>query len=204
MPPDDRDQLKRITPPAGIQSQLAPEDGFPRHKRHLTPIEGIEEREEAMEPSLAGIDRRTKETKNSSLTTLNMVETLRKETREDVKELHKKFDTLSRDVNTKYDNVNATLAKVSTGLARQEGQNNQILLALTEQAKDRDAKRTVHTHASVKQLDVDTTRQLTDIEVEAAERKARIEVKKKRDLKIIAIIGALVSALIGGIGLLQC
>lgn len=203
--PDHRDNLPKTTPPAGIAAQIA---GPPVKSRSLTPIEGFE-----MEPTgvgalpqapeetmVAAIDRRSRETKNASiagmngsLATINLVENLRRETREDIGKLSDKVDG------------------VVTAVAHQKGQNDQILSRLDDISRSRERVEQVVTTTRIAEVEVDKTRQLSDIEIE--HRAAEINLKHREETqaikrrhfdtlasKVVAAVAVIMTAAVASIG----
>lgn len=183
MPGDERDRRRRHTPITGVQEQLA----GPIDKRDHTPV-GFPTIPETGEESL---ERRIKETKNTSITTLDRVDTLRRETREDFKVVHSKIDDISKSVKL-----------VEIAVARTEPQNTQIISMLDEAKKHRENTEHVKTTMRVAEVEVDKTRQIGDVEVaktraiteindEAAAKLAKREITKAVVLKVLAAVGLL-------------
>lgn len=140
---DPRDKLvpKHPTPLAGVPSV-----------GHLTPVDMEVVREN--ESTLEGIDRRSRETKNTTLETINRIEAVRKETRDDV-----------RKVDAKIDGVIAVVSDLRVEVGKHGTQNELILERLAEIKSHAERSEQVKTITRIAEVEVDTTRQLTDIEV---------------------------------------
>lgn len=184
-PSDPRDKYvpKHPTPPSGVPEFGVPEFG------HKTPVDMQTIRED--ESTLEGIDRRSRETKNTTIETINRIEALRKETRDDV-----------RKVDSKVDGVIATVSTLRVEVAKHGTQNDAILSKLDELKAHAERSEQVKTITRIAEVEVDTTRQLTDIEIErkratteiedgAAAKAARREVIKAFAIKLIAGLGSL-------------
>lgn len=180
-PSDPRDKYvpKHPTPPAG-----SPVAGV-----HPTPVDM--KTIPTDESTLEGIDRRSRETKNTTIETINRIEALRKETRDDV-----------RKVDSKIDGVIKTVSDLRVTVGEHGVQNEAILSKLDEIKAHAERSEQIKTITRIAEVEVDTTRQLTDLEVEkkrvtteiesvAATKAARREVIKAFALKLIASAGTL-------------
>jgi hypothetical protein len=166
-----------------------------RDKNH-TPVEGVGI------VTLEDVDKRSREIKNTTSaiastasTTLNGIEELRREYREDHRELHGKVDALGEK-----------LVGVETNLGRelafQNGQNKLIIDGLDDlRASRRNTEHVITTHR-VAEIEVDKTRQIADVEVSKARALDPLDAAKaKREwvTKVLAIVAsgtAIVLALI--------
>ncbi len=206
---DDRDKRKPFTPPGGVRSQIAPplESGRgrkdqPPHESwedqvsltpiHPTPIPRMAPSPVAIPRTLTpqessvvveGIDRRVRETKNTTLTTLDRVERLRDETRTEITRIHDKMDAQG----TKIDAVIMVVADMGREVGAQGGQNDIIIKMLEDEREVRSRVEHVITTTRIAEVEVDKTRQIADINDTQDKRKFRRQVL----LKVLAAVGAL-------------
>lgn len=182
MAPKDRDvHVSKHTPVRGVEIA----------KADLTPVDMPVIKDDGLESQEQGIDRRVKETKNTALTTLDRVDTLRLEVRQDI-----------GAVNTKIDNVIAVVGDLRVSVGEQTTQNKMIISMLDQQNKTRDREEQVVTHLKITEadiekkqksaeIDIETTRATTQLEDDAAVKAAKREVRKAIALKAVAVIGTL-------------
>lgn len=216
----DRDKRKAHTPPLGVQEQIAraptaepnPEldELGVRLPFHPTPVdvqpitdaqaEAIMRRREAEHP-IEALDRRSRETKNTSLTTLNLVDDLRKETKADLVLVHGAIAEQQKSIN----HVVKVVGDLSKSVGVQEGQNTIIIGMLKEQQETRRNTEHVVTTTRIAEVEVDKSRQLSQLEVDKNEKIAATEIRKvktkvkwewagKIGLVVITAIAALVTA----------
>ncbi|MBA2718946.1 MAG: hypothetical protein H0U52_06865 [Chloroflexi bacterium] len=143
------------------------------------------------ESVVEGIFRRTGETKNNTLDTLDKVETLRKETREDIS-----------NVNSKVDALVEVVVDLRVDVAKQGGQNEVIITMLEEQRRAREQSGAWRLTSATAELGVDLevkkTRQLTEIGERAKWGETWRGITFKIVAGIILALGALGSAYLLG------
>ncbi len=191
----DRDKRIPYTPHAGVELQPVNPTPVPSRtdswERLKTDVhEAIEG-----ESSVEGIDRRVKETKNTSLTTLDRVDTLRREVNEDMTVIH-----------TKVDGIIAVVSDLRQVVGRAEGQNELIIGMLQQQNKTSENREHVITTTRIAEVEVDKTRQLSDIEIEkhaavakiaddASAKAAKREILKTFLIKVVMVVGGALATL---------
>lgn len=184
----DRDQRIPYTPHAGVEVTPSRTESWERLKTDVN--------ESTLEESSAeGMDRRVKETKNTSLATLDRVDTLRREVRADLTSMHSKVDS-----------VVAVVSDLRQVVGKQEGQNELIISMLQQQNKSKENIEHVVTTTRIAEVEVDKTRQLSNIEVQkakavsdiadvAAAKAAKREVIKTFVVKVVMVVlGGLATA----------
>lgn len=192
-----------------MKAQIAPpvpqEDWSPQH----TPVHGTPVLTEA--GAVARIMRQTSETKNSSIDTLSKIEDLRKETKGDI-------GAIREDVVRAHDKIDGVLITVGTlqgTVGRSVGQNEEIIKTLDEIRLERKRGAEITTTETVSQIEVKTKRALTDLELDAEEKRAAIKdtsetrAVKRRLLettaqRVIAAVATAIALLVGGAGLGRC
>lgn len=181
MADDERDRRKIKTPPHGVARQIAPvaypeswEDGGAYTPLSPTPAPGSAQANQIISGSdMHDIDRRVRETKNTSITTLDRVEVLRRETREDIRGVTQKIES----VDAKVDGVVATVGK-------QEGQLEKLDV-IVELLKDREH---VENTLVIARSDIDRHRQITATELAKLAGEDQIEAKKERRKNFWALV----------------
>lgn len=191
-----------IKPPrADTRDELVLKHPTPVPSRSLTPVQ-VPISAQEMAATAAGepphkespvdeLVRRSRETKNNTINTLTGIETLRRETREDLKEVHAKVDKLASELNTKVDTLGGELKGVQIEVAKTGAQNIEIISKIDELKKDRERSETVKATMLLAETEVgktkliagaeiEKTRQLTDIELEKKQREVAIEDDKER------------------------
>lgn len=199
-----RDQRRPKVPPKGVIDQLAPpvpyeswEDQHSYTPVHPTPEPGSISRVDVDEAVLA-IDRRSRETKNAALTTVDRVADLRKETREDIHDLRERLGNTDEKVNT----VIEVVGELRETVGKQGGQNELIIDMLKEQKAAREQEVHVKTTARVAEIEIDRTRAITNLEIEKVQQLAVVENDKKdKDLRR-ELIKTLTLKIVAGIGVL--
>ena len=197
----DRDKRVPLTPPHGVRAQIAPSSDWegPTSDEytpiHPTPVPGLGP------VDLNGIDRRVKETKNASITTLDRVELYRKETREDIGRLEEKVHAQGQRVSE----VVMAVGDLKGVVGKAAGQNELILDILREQKQARENTEHIKTTTRIAEVEIDKTRALTDIEIKRADELALIESKKEtRKVRLELVkngavkLGAILAAVLVG------
>lgn len=173
MPDDPRDrQPPKIAPP-GVRAQLAPpgrSESWDANKLKLTPPKGNPLLSDAV--IIREIDERVRSAKNNSVQAVNhtieifgRIEALRTETRVDLVEVNETLDETMRLV-----------ADLRVEVAKQAGQNTQILDALKEAQVYRQTRDKIDADATAAKIELGKTRDLTALEVD-----------KTRDLSLIKL-----------------
>lgn len=127
------------------------------------------------ESPLQAVERRSRETKNNTITTLDRVENLRRETREDIAQVNKRIDK----VDAKVDNTLELANEIKSELAAGTAQNEIIIKMIDEQNKDRERSGLMRLTQVTAEVEVSKTRALTDIEVDKVRALTDIDEKKK-------------------------
>ncbi len=200
MADDPRDKRRAPMPPEGVQKQIArpietsdswdeytPVQPVPKTPPHgavvsKTPTHGVSiPRTISDSEMLQHVARRTGETKNVAIdtraaatTTLDRVEILRKETREDINRVHEKVDA-----------VIEVVGELRETVGKQEGQNELIIDMLDEAKAHRERTEHVKTTTEVARIQTDVSRQLTDEELRKASGLTALEIKKASGLDAI-------------------
>lgn len=166
----DRDKLSRKTPPKGVASQIAgpvnrqpiskPQgEDFDSHTpTHPTPVHGMTTGGETM---LAAAERRTRDIKNTSLSTLQLVGSLRDET-------DKKLERLDQ----KIEKQNDVLRDLSRAVERAEGQN-EVIIDLVKQ------QQTLIITKETTELEIRKHRAMTDVDLDKLDRTERAEARQR-------------------------
>lgn len=141
---DDRDKYKSKHPTPLATPVI---QGF-----EPTPVSNPVIRES--ESSLQSIERRSRETKNTTLETIDRIEALRREARDDVKAVHAKVD-----------GVIAVVSDLRVAVGEGKSQNEMILERLADLKAHAENTQKITTTKRVAEVEVETTRQLTDIEI---------------------------------------
>lgn len=130
--PRDRDQRKDYHTPPGVIAPVVPSSGAPESwDGARAPVTAVVARPPGGESIVEAIARRTGETKNVAISTLDRVDALRREIRDDNGKVNERVDDL-------YTIVANLRADMVSQLGTANGQNVAILQALGEQNKVRD------------------------------------------------------------------
>lgn len=162
--PDDRDRRRPRTPPVGVLAQTAP----PMETwDDVTPPLGTSD-------PLHRIGRRVKQTAQTTLSTLDLVESLRSEVRQDIVRVDGKVDRLGSQVS----DVRETVGEIG-------GKLDGVVLALQEdrdqRVREREQHATMRVTAFAAEVEVDKTRKLSEIEIQ---RDAAIDrIREQRELR---------------------
>lgn len=225
---DPRDRRSDKPPPDGVKAQIAPPewDGD-SVSHHLTPVEqpairpGTDGAMKAIvETDTDRLVRHSSETKNAAvrtmgaaertekatMTSFDRIEQLRHDTRRDNIDVNKKLDhtnrelgTLSKELGTLGREV-GVLATVTAG----QGEQNQQILDWMKEDRDRRARQeqnteTIHTVTSVAKVEVDTKRQISELDLSTAAKLAEIAAQAaRRDIRN-SLIKAIALRLVAGI-----
>ena len=204
MADDDRDKLvrKHATPPLGTphraHTEVGRREASPPKK---TPTAIAVPRTISDSEILDVVERRTGETKNLAIdtriaatTTLDRVEGLRREHREDIARVH----THINRVDSKVDSAIVVIGELREDVAEQKGVNRLILEHLEDQKRHRENTQQVVTRTRLAEIEVDTTRAMTELELSKAHGLDQLEAAKERRKnlwalawKIVAGVGAL-------------
>lgn len=188
MPNDDRDRRRVKTPPAGVRAQTA-QPLSERADLEVTPrnIATISPEElRAMDAEEA--PRRTREARDASVQTLDVVDAVRTELKGDIARVERKVDEHGQ-----------VLGDLRESTGQISGQIPLILDMLEEQRADRRDRSTMTVTAFAAEVDVGKAKGLADVEVRKTGQLATIEVKKHAWLKVIAVVGPFVGAAIAGL-----
>lgn len=161
----DRDRRRARTPPRGVRQQTAPEVSE-TWDEDVTPLP-TDPRE-----ALEKMDRRIKQ---SGTTTVDRVDAVRAELRNDI-----------RDVMHKVDGLVASLLSVSTQTSEMVGQ---VKILVGDREADRQERSTLRVETVRSELEIRKTTELADAELARERERARIEEDKKRKdhLRAVAI-----------------
>ncbi len=190
---EERDRRKVKTPPKGVLAQLAPPSPAESWDDQHTPVETVPR---SVETPVEAIDRRVKETNNAALTTIDRVEILRRETREDIRAVHDKIASTDEKV----DAVVKVVGDLRVEVGGQGVQNKTIIGMLEEQKQFREREEHVKKTMRLAEIEVDTSRQLTDLELSKKAGEAKIEEAKAAAALRRELIKAFVLKAIAGIG----
>jgi hypothetical protein len=197
---DKRDKHTHKTPPAGIAAQIAgPVDSTFDDEytdQHPTPVGSPV----VGETVLQRIERRTGETKNSSIDTLSKIN-----------EVHRRIDT----TNDRLDRVVEVVGELRETVGETKGQNVIIIDMLKEQrtAKaqsgeirvvERTVTAEVHGARAKSEIELEKAEALAVIDDQKADRALRRKVLETVALKVIAGAGVIAGAIATGIGIGQC
>lgn len=169
-----------ITPPVGVRAQTAP----PLHERadlEITPRNiGTISPEELRAMDEEEAPRRTREARDASVQTLDVVDAVRTELKGDIARVERKVDEHGE-----------VLGDLRESTGQISGQIPLILDMLQEQRADRRDHSTMTVTAFQAEMDVGKAKGLADVEVRKTGQLATIEVRKHLAIKIIAAAGAL-------------
>ena len=214
MPDDPRDKYtpKHQTPPGGIRNRrpISQPESWEDDASYTpigspdkpTPVGMAIPRTISDSDMLASVARRSGETKNvaidtkrTAITTLDRVDGLRRETREDIGELRSQVGEIAMVV-----------GELREDVGELKGTNKVILTHLEEAKQYRDNTQHVITRTKLAESEVETTRQLTDIELRKARgleeikaeeefRRDQLEARKARRANLWALTWKVVAAL---------
>lgn len=201
---DKRDEYKRKTPPVGVQAQLAHSSGVPKDAwdEPKTGVMTMRTREETPTDTIL---RRTADAKNLTIDTLRGVETLRRETREDIKTVNARID----HCNDKMDAIVEVVNDIRIDIAGSARQNEIIIKMLDDQNRQREqsgmmklttmtAEVEVKKTRALSEIEIERTGKLADIEATAEARKLKRDIIKKFSFKLIAWLAAFGAAALAG------
>lgn len=201
-PSDERDTRKEYHRglPASRDDMLTPIAGTPVISKPGDEL--VLPRTASSDELLADVSRRSKETKNASLETMFRVDAVRKELREDVKEVSKRLD----NTNEKVDAVIEVVSDLREVVGELGGTTKTLVKDLQEDREERRKQQTVQITTKVElekldkasQIKVQEANELARIELEQKEAEAtRLENQKKKDhwrlvsLKVLGGVGAI-------------
>jgi hypothetical protein len=189
---DDRDKRRLPTPPAGVRDQLA-RPVTPRGKSEAgIPQEIAYESSEVIskpETTVEAISRRTKDTKALAGSTLNRLESLRRDTREDIHRLDQRID----GANQKLDALVVVLGDVRAEVAGSTKQNDVIIMMLEDQNKSRERSGMIRLTERTAEIDVERETKIESVKEGSAVRAWR----RKIVYKVLAVVGTGITALVG-------
>lgn len=185
MSDDKRDHRKPITPPLGISKQIAgpinkqpisrPDDdgSYETHTpTHPTPVHvQINQSERPLE----AVERRSRDIKNTSISTLRLVGEVRAETDVKLRALDEKIDTQAEVL----DDLRFTVGKLAE---KSEGQNNMIIQMLREQVN-------TITSITVTEAQTRNARAMTEIGDDSKDKQLRRDIWRKATFTIFGGTG---------------
>lgn len=117
------------------------------------------------------------DTKNTATTTLDRVDALRRETREDLRDVHEKVDAVIEVVGELRENVSDIRGEVKAQdkHATLMIEQNRTIIGMLER------RETTHQEIQLARLNVDTTTHLTDLELAKREKTLALDRKEKAD-----------------------
>jgi hypothetical protein len=207
MAPNDRDKLKNIPPPAGVRAQTAKplEEDF----EGLTPVEG---------DPVSQMTKRGAQAAASSRAAFGAIGDLRRELRASVERdvrdheamthaIHR-IERAQQAMNDQVTSLNGHVGDLREDMGavrtwvederrrRAESDRMRALVAVEEKKVELEVRKA----GELSEIKIEETAKVTKIADEADSRKVR----RKRNLKMIGILAAIVTALSGLVGALQC
>lgn len=206
VPDDPRDKYvpKHPTPPSGVRKPTHKPESWEGADSYTdlgrsdpktppkTPVGGVAiPRTISDSEMLQHVARRTGETKNlaidtkrTTVATLDRVEELRKEMREDVNSVNEKVDTAIM-----------VIGELREDVGEQRGINKLILSHLEEAKQHRENEQRVITRTRLAESEVETTRQITQLELDKAKGLDSIEAAKERRRHVWALVWKVVAGI---------
>lgn len=184
--PRDRDVRRDYhTPIGGVPVQRKPENFETHTPVQSTPVLSRTSSDEL----LVNVERRSRETKNASITTLDRVNDVRRELREDI-----------GAVNEKVDGVVQVVGDMRQDLGELKGAVGFVVTALDEARVERQQHNTVKVTAELSNIKVAELERTTEVDL----KKQRAAVRNQIALKLTAAIGVIGTTVLGLLAAGKC